>query len=78
MLDVKNIYKTFNPGTVNQKTALNGLSLHLAPSLLSSPRGGHDHFLWVTVTASFPVSLAFIPSLAQFIRQWGQSDLLET
>ena len=29
MLDVKDIYKTFNPGTVNQKTALNGLSLHL-------------------------------------------------
>ena len=29
MLDVKNISKTFNPGTVNQKTALDGLSLHL-------------------------------------------------
>ena len=29
MLDVKNIYKTFNAGTVNQKTALNGVSLHL-------------------------------------------------
>ena len=31
MLDVKNIYKTFNAGTVNEKTALNGTSLHLAP-----------------------------------------------
>ena len=29
MLDVKNIYKTFNVGTVNEKTALNGASLHL-------------------------------------------------
>ena len=29
MLDVKNISKTFNPGTVNQKTALDNLSLHL-------------------------------------------------
>ncbi|HJB20214.1 MAG TPA: ATP-binding cassette domain-containing protein [Candidatus Fournierella merdavium] len=29
MLDVKNISKTFNPGTVNEKVALNGLSLHL-------------------------------------------------
>lgn len=29
MLEVKNIYKTFNPGTVNEKTALNGLSLKL-------------------------------------------------
>ena len=30
MLDINNIYKTFNPGTVNEKHALNGLSLHLA------------------------------------------------
>ncbi len=29
MLDIKNIYKTFNPGTVNEKTALRGVSLHL-------------------------------------------------
>ena len=29
MLDIRDIYKTFNPGTVNQKTALNGVSLHL-------------------------------------------------
>ena len=29
MLDVKNIYKTFNAGTVNEKTALRGVSLHL-------------------------------------------------
>ena len=29
MLEVKNIYKTFNPGTVNEKHALNGVSLSL-------------------------------------------------
>jgi putative ABC transport system ATP-binding protein len=29
MLELKNIYKTFNPGTINEKTALNGLSLKL-------------------------------------------------
>ena len=29
MLDIRNIYKTFNPGTVNEKTALRGVSLHL-------------------------------------------------
>ena len=29
MLEVKNIYKTFNPGTINEKVALNGLSLKL-------------------------------------------------
>ena len=30
MLEIKNISKTFNPGTVNEKTALSGLSLTLA------------------------------------------------
>lgn len=29
MLDIQNIKKTFNPGTVNAKTALSGLSLHM-------------------------------------------------
>ena len=29
MLEVKDIWKTFNAGTVNEKTALRGLSLHL-------------------------------------------------
>ena len=29
MLDIQNISKTFNAGTVNEKTALNNLSLHL-------------------------------------------------
>lgn len=29
MLDIKQVYKTFNPGTVNEKTALKGVSLHL-------------------------------------------------
>lgn len=29
MLELQNIYKTFNPGTVNEKKALNGVSLHL-------------------------------------------------
>jgi len=29
MLEIKDIFKTFNAGTVNQKTALKGVSLHL-------------------------------------------------
>ena len=29
MLEIKNIYKTFNPATINEKVALNGLSLKL-------------------------------------------------
>lgn len=31
MLEVNSIYKTFNPGTVNEKLALDGLSLRLDP-----------------------------------------------
>ena len=31
MLELKDIRKTFNPGTVNEKVALNGVSLHLNP-----------------------------------------------
>ena len=41
MLDIKNICKTFNPGTVNQKTALNGVSLHLAPGDFVTVIGGN-------------------------------------
>ncbi len=29
MLEIKNIFKTFNPGTVNEKIALKGVDLHL-------------------------------------------------
>jgi putative ABC transport system ATP-binding protein len=29
MLDIKNVWKTFNPGTINEKHALNGVDLHL-------------------------------------------------
>ena len=29
MLTVKNVYKTFNKGTINEKKALNGINLHL-------------------------------------------------
>lgn len=29
MLEIRNIFKTFNPGTVNEKVALNDVSLHL-------------------------------------------------
>ena len=41
MLDVKNISKTFNAGTVNEKTALNGLDLHLNPGDFVTVIGGN-------------------------------------
>mgnify|MGYP000113911752 CR=1 FL=1 len=46
MLQLNDLHKTFNPGTVNEKVALNGVSLHMeagdfAPSWLQ--RRGQIH-----------------------------------
>lgn len=41
MLEVKSIYKTFNPGTVNAKTALNGLSLTMEDGDFVTVIGGN-------------------------------------
>ena len=41
MLDIQNIYKTFNAGTINEKTALNGLSLHLNDGDFCTVIGGN-------------------------------------
>ena len=41
MLELKNLYKTFNPGTINAKTALNGLSLSLKEGDFVTVIGGN-------------------------------------
>ncbi len=41
MLELQNISKTFNPGTINEKKALNGLSLHLRPGDFVTVIGGN-------------------------------------
>ena len=41
MLDLQNISKTFNPGTINEKKALNGLNLHLKPGDFVTVIGGN-------------------------------------
>ncbi len=41
MLEVKNIYKTFNPGTPNEKIALNGINLHLKEGDFVTVIGGN-------------------------------------
>ena len=41
MLKLENISKTFNPGTINEKKALIGLSLHLAPGDFVTVIGGN-------------------------------------
>lgn len=41
MLKVKDLYQTFNPGTVNEKHALNGLSIHLEDGDFVTVIGGN-------------------------------------
>ena len=41
MLKLESISKTFNPGTINEKKALNGLSLHLKPGDFVTVIGGN-------------------------------------
>ena len=41
MLDIRDISKTFNPGTVNEKTALSHLTLHLQPGDFASIIGSN-------------------------------------
>ena len=41
MLDIQNIVKTFNAGTVNEKIALQGVSLHLNPGDFVTVIGGN-------------------------------------
>jgi putative ABC transport system ATP-binding protein len=41
MLELNNLYKTFNPGTINEKTALNGLSLKLKDGDFVTVIGGN-------------------------------------
>ena len=58
MLYVDSISKTFNPGTVNEKTALSGLSLHLAPGdfvTIVGSNGAGKSTLFNAVAGSFYV-----------------------
>ena len=41
MLEIQNIHKTFNPGTINEKVALNGMNLNLNPGDFVTIIGGN-------------------------------------
>ena len=41
MLEIQNIHKTFNPGTINEKAALNGVNLNLNPGDFVTIIGGN-------------------------------------
>ncbi len=58
MLKLSKIYKTFNPGTINEKKALVDLSLHLKPGDFVTVIGGNGagkSTLMNTVSGAYPV-----------------------
>ena len=58
MLQIKEIYKTFNAGTINEKRALQGVSLHLKPGDFVTVIGGNGagkSTLMNTVSGAYPV-----------------------
>lgn len=64
MLKIENISKTFNPGTINEKVALQDLSLHLAPGdfvTIIGSNGAGKSTLFNAICGSFlPIAAAFI------------------
>ena len=51
MLDIINVHKTFNPGTINEKVALAGVDLHLNPGDFCTIIGGNGAGKSTTLTA---------------------------
>ncbi len=78
MLDVRNIYKTFNPGTVNEKTALRGVSLHLNDGDFVTVIGGNGAGkstllnavagVWPVDSGSISIDGADVTHLAEYKR----------
>ena len=63
MLELREIYKTFNPGTINEKRALNGVSLTLADGDFVTVIGGNGagkSTLLNAVAGTFPVDAGTI------------------
>ena len=67
MLELKNICKTFNPGTVNEKKALSSLSLHLDEGdfvTIVGSNGAGKSTLFNAIAGSFYAD-SFMINLAQ-------------
>ena len=73
MLRIENISKTFNPGTITEKRALEGVSLHLAPGDFVTVIGGNGagkSTLMNSIAGSFPVDAGSILIAGTDITKW--------
>ena len=78
MLDVQNVYKTFNPGTVNEKAALRGVSLTLNDGDFVTVIGGNGAGkstllnavagVWPVDSGSISIGGADVTHLAEYKR----------
>ena len=78
MLELKELYKTFNPGTINAKTALNGLSLTLNDGDFVTVIGGNGagkSTMLNAIAGVFPVDSGSILIDGQDIRHIKLADL---
>ena len=62
MLEIKDIYKTFNAGTINEKRALNGVNLNLNPGDFVTIIGGNGAGKSTTLNAIAGVSSTVLTS----------------
>ena len=63
MLDIINVEKTFNPGTINEKKALNGINLHLDEGDFVTVIGGNGagkSTMLNMIAGVYPVDCGFI------------------
>ncbi|WP_196593701.1 ABC transporter ATP-binding protein [Pectinatus sottacetonis] len=75
MLEVKNISKTFNPGTITEKIALSGLSLHLYPGDFVTIIGGNGagkSTLMNSIAGTFPIDEGKIIIANTDITKWAE------
>ena len=75
MLRIENISKTFNPGTMTEKRALEGVSLHLAPGDFVTVIGGNGagkSTLMNSIAGSFPVDAGSILIAGTDITKWPE------
>ena len=75
MLRIEDIAKTFNPGTITEKKALKGVTLHLEPGDFVTVIGGNGagkSTLMNSIAGTFPVDRGKIIIDGQDITKWPE------